>query len=137
MLARPKLRLSRRLKALQPSVIDFRLHLRLLHSDDAPLFVLAVFVSTICTPHACHFFLRHTWNEVTAITQNQKHRAWWAPSAAQSKKGRSTASAHQREDKSGHERLHVGLGEEARSPGSCTSTRAVRLKPEKLNPNPP
>ena len=55
----------------------------------------------------------------------KKQRTWWAPSAAQDKKGRSTAGARQREDKSGPGNLHNGLAEEARSPGSCTSTRAV------------
>ena len=36
----------------------------------------------------------------------------------------------QREDESGLENLHDGLAEEARSPGSCASSRAERLSPD-------
>ena len=61
----------------------------------------------------------------TRSVLNQKQScAWWAPSAAQDKK-EALRMRRQREDGSGPGNLHDGLAEEARSPSSCTSTRAV------------
>ena len=53
------------------------------------------------------------------------------------KKKRSNANARQREDTSGHGSLQVGLAEEARSPGFMHVHPYCRLRPERLNPNPP
>ena len=78
-----------------------------------------VFVYRFCIP-----FFTTTWNEGITFILNQKQRTWWAPSAAGDKE-RSTAAARQREDRSGHGSLHNSLAEGARSPGPCTSTRAV------------
>ena len=74
------------------------------------------------------FFFENTLNVLvtTRSVLNQKQSCtWWAPSAAQDKK-EALRVRRRRENGSGPGNLHHdGFAEEARSPSSCTSTRAV------------
>ena len=64
---------------------------------------------------------------------------WWAPSAAQDKKGRSTAGAPSAGSvKTGHVgNLQDGLAEEARRPRLVHVHPYCRLQPARLSPDPP